>query len=291
MDKDVSAIVKWVGGKRLLKDIIISHFPKDFKNYFEPFVGGGSIFIELKNRDMLKHKIYLNDSNYDLINLYTQIRDNYKEFIEKLKEQDLYINYINLYKIDYKKAFYKIRDIDKDKSFKYFNPTQRAVRFLFLSKYGFNGLIRYNSKGQLNMSAGSYDILPILTKPYKENLDMFKSYLEGVELSMEDYKSILSKVGKKDIIYLDPPYMPISKTSNFTKYTKLDFNKDNQEELKKLFGDMVNKGAYPILSNSNNPYIRELYKEYRIIEVMGRRCIAGDGSKRQSIKELLILGF
>ena len=246
--------------------------------YFEPFLGSGAFFFYLVQTQK-KFKAILSDSNYELINAYTNVRDNPKELIEIL-----YDHQINYYK-NREKYYYFIRDQYNIK-----NNIDLAARFIFLNKACYNGLYRVNRSGNFNVPHGKY-LNPKICN--KEKLldcsELLRS--QGVEITCSGYKNTISKCENNDFIYLNPPYFPVTKTANFTDYTKENFGMQEHNELSKEFDRLNNIGAKAILSNSNSEYIKTLYKKYEIIKIKSNRNINCDPKKRKNHYDLIILNY
>jgi DNA adenine methylase len=263
--------VKWAGGKRQLIKVLTNNLPPSYNRYIEPFVGGGALLFEV-----LPYKAIINDINTELINAYTVIKDDIDALIEDLKKHKNEEEY-----------YYKIRSLDPEK----LSAVERASRFIYLNKTCFNGLYRENSKGKFNVPFGKYKNPKILDE---ENLRAVSEYLNTAEISILnlDYKEVCKLAKKGDFVYLDPPYYPISKSSSFTKYHKLDFTERDQMELTEVFRELDRKGCYVMLSNSNTKFIKELYKEYEIWEVSANRFINCKGDKREKVNvEVLIKNY
>jgi DNA adenine methylase len=263
--------VKWAGGKRQLIKVLTNNLPPSYNRYIEPFVGGGALLFEV-----LPYKAIINDINTELINAYTVIKDDIDALIEDLKKHKNEEEY-----------YYKIRSLNPEK----LSAVERASRFIYLNKTCFNGLYRENSKGKFNVPFGKYKNPKILDE---ENLRAVSEYLNTAEISILnlDYKEVCKLAKKGDFVYLDPPYYPISKSSSFTKYHKLDFTERDQMELTEVFRELDRKGCYVMLSNSNTKFIKELYKEYEIWEVSANRFINCKGDKREKVNvEVLIKNY
>lgn len=275
---NIKPFVKWAGGKNGLINSLISFIPKNFNSYFEPFVGGGALFFYLKNINILNSKkIYLNDKNTELINAYKQIKINPNKLLEEL--EILKNNHSKEY-------FYKIRNLDRDFDFYSLSEVFRAARFIYLNKTCFNGLCRYNAKGNFNTPIGSYKN----PKIYDKDL-IFSVYdvLKNVSITNKDFEVVSLKAKKGDFVYFDPPYYPLNKTSSFVSYTD-NFSANEQIRLYKLFKMLDCEGIKVLQSNSNTDFIKELYKDFEIIEVISKRAINCKGDKRGKITELIIRG-
>jgi len=270
--------VKWAGGKRDLTKSIMSFMPQTFNNYFEPFVGGGAVFFELRNHGILEQKsIFLSDKNSELINAYIALKDNTKELLAHLNIMQ------NTHS---KEHFYKIRALDRDDNFQNLDSIFRAARFIYLNKTCFNGLCRYNAKGEFNTPLGSYKN----PKIYDKDVILSASEaLQGANIKCLDFELIANLAKPNDFIYFDPPYFPTSKTSSFVSYID-NFLEKEQTRLFELFKRLDSRGVKVLLSNSNTPFIRKLYKGFKMFEVSAKRAINCKGDKRGKISELIIRG-
>lgn len=275
---NIKPFVKWAGGKNGLINSLVSFIPKNFNSYFEPFVGGGALFFYLKNLNILNSKkIYLNDKNVELINAYKQIKINPNKLLEEL--EILKNNHSKEY-------FYKIRNLDRDFDFYSLSEVFRAARFIYLNKTCFNGLCRYNAKGNFNTPMGSYKNPKIYDK---DLIFSVHEVLKNVSITNKDFEVVSLKAKKGDFIYFDPPYYPLNKTSSFVSYTD-NFSANEQIRLYKLFKMLDSEGIKVLQSNSNTDFIKELYKDFEIIEVISKRAINCKGDKRGKITELIIRG-
>lgn len=275
---NIKPFVKWAGGKNGLINSLISFIPKNFNSYFEPFVGGGALFFYLKNLNILNSKkIYLNDKNTELINAYKQIKINPNKLLEEL--EILKNNHSKEY-------FYKIRNLDRDFDFYSLSEVFRAARFIYLNKTCFNGLCRYNAKGNFNTPMGSYKNPKIYDK---DLIFSVHKVLKNVSITNKDFEVVSLKAKKGDFVYFDPPYYPLNKTSSFVSYTD-NFSANEQIRLYKLFKMLDYEGIKVLQSNSNTDFIKELYKDFEIIEVISKRAINCKGDKRGKITELIIRG-
>lgn len=275
---NIKPFVKWAGGKNGLINSLISFIPKNFNSYFESFVGGGALFFYLKNLNILNSKkIYLNDKNTELINAYKQIKINPNKLLEEL---EILKNNHN------KEYFYKIRNLDRDFDFYSLSEVFRAARFIYLNKTCFNGLCRYNAKGNFNTPMGSYKNPKIYDK---DLIFSVHEVLKNVSITNKDFEVVSLKAKKGDFIYFDPPYYPLNKTSSFVSYTD-NFSANEQIRLYKLFKMLDCEGIKVLQSNSNTDFIKELYKDFEIIEVISKRAINCKGDKRGKITELIIRG-
>ena len=268
--------LKWVGGKRALVDEIIARMPEKFNTYFEPFVGGGALFFELKKRGMLEgKKSYLFDANFELINTYNTVKNNPYELIEILKE------FQNKHSHDF---YYEIRAMDRDNSFTSLPDAMRSARFIYLNKTCFNGLYRVNSKGFYNVPMGRYKNPAICDT---NTILCASRALQDAEVLHVDFAKVLDFAKKGDFVYFDPPYYPLTPTSSFTSYNQDIFLDDEQKRLLNTFEKLAKKGLHVMLSNSDTEFIKELYKDYKIDFVDVPRFINSKSNGRGKIKEII----
>ncbi len=269
--------LKWAGGKRQLIPQLKSYIPKKFNKYIEPFVGGGAVFFYLYREGFLKNrKAILIDINKELINCYKVIKNDVTELIKSLRNHKNEKNY-----------FYKIRELDRNfETYNKMSATEKASRIIYLNKCCYNGLYRVNSKGQFNVPFGKYKNPQFCDE---ENLIEVNKALENVEILHDSFENSIKYAEVNDFIYLDPPYFPVSKTANFTSYTKENFNVDSQKVLCQVFKNLDKHGSKLMLSNSYNEYTNELYKDYKIVTLQAKRAINCDPSKRGKISEILVM--
>ena len=272
----LSPVVKWVGGKRQLLDDIIPLVPDHFSTYVEPFVGGGALLFELQPK-----KAIVNDLNHELINLYNVIKNNPKELLLLLEEHELNNS---------EEYFYQIRDLDRSESYNEMSNIEKAARIIYLNKTCYNGLFRVNQSGQFNSPYGKYKNPNIVNKPV---VLAMANYFQNNNITLlnGDYKMALKNLRKGAFVYFDPPYMPISSSSSFTGYTENGFDKKQQIELKEECDKLNSRGIKFLLSNSDHPFIRDLYKDYEIITVKAKRSINSNSSKRGEINEVLVRNY
>lgn len=269
-------MVKWVGGKRQLLGDILPLIPKTFSTYVEPFVGGGAVLFEVQ-----PNRAIINDFNHELINIYKVIKDKPNELILALEEHE---------RLNSEEYFYEVRALDRNKNYDGMNAIEKAARIIYLNKTCYNGLFRVNQAGQFNSPYGKYKNPNIVNMPVV--LAMSKYFNENnIKIIDGDYKITLKNLRKGAFVYLDPPYMPISSSSSFTGYTENGFDKKQQIELKEECDKLNLKDVKFLLSNSDHPFIRELYKDYEIITVKAKRSINSNGNKRGEINEVLVRNY
>ncbi|HBI34474.1 MAG TPA: DNA methyltransferase [Candidatus Moranbacteria bacterium] len=280
-DENPKPFVKWVGGKRqLLKQFRERDLypPYDFDpktaTYFEPFVGGGAMFF-----DLLPKKAVLSDMNAELVTTYNVIKNDVEGLIKKLKEYQ---------KKNNKEYFLKVRAQD----FKKLSDVDVAARFIYLNRTCFNGMFRVNGSGQFNVPFGD-NKNPLICD--EENLRKAHDAMKYTKILHQDYGKVLEKAKKGDFVYFDPPYCPVNATSSFTSYTKEGFLEKQQIELKDAFMELHKRGCYVMLSNSDTPFINELYsglgKKIKIHTVDAGRSINSKGTGRGKIKEVVVINY
>lgn len=274
-NKLVAPVVKWVGGKRQLLDDITPLLPKRITSYCEPFLGGGAVLFAIQP----SHAI-VNDLNTDLITVYEVIRDNLDELLDSLKQHENTAEY-----------FYAKRDIDRNKEeYCALSKIEKASRLIYLNKTCFNGLFRVNSSGEFNSPFGHYKNPNIVNEPI---LRAVSKYFNAKDITFynEDFAETLKRVRKGCFVYLDPPYDPVSDTSNFTGYNKGGFDRAEQTRLKLCCDELTQRGVKFMLSNSSTDFIKELYRDYNITLVKAKRAINSDASKRGEIEEVLVTNY
>lgn len=258
--------VKWAGGKTQLLKELNKIKPESFKNYYEPFVGGGAFLLNLEPK-----KAIINDINKELINAFKVVKNNHYELVKRLIE---IIDEHN--KCKSKKDFYlKMRSASKT------NAVEQAARFIYLNKTCFNGLYRENSKGEFNVPYNGKSNLNLDTVASIENIENISHFLKknNIKIFNKDYKDIIKSAKKQDFIFVDPPYDKEDKAS-FTKYNKDDFNEQNQIELANSLKEADKKGVKWILTNHNTSLINELYKDFNKKEVVVNRMINSNSKNR-----------
>ena len=265
-------IVKWVGGKRQLMFELIKNMPKSYNRYFEPFIGGGALFFELQ-----PEQAYISDLNEELINLYSVVRDNVDELIKDLSKHEVSKEY-----------FLEIRNIDRTEQYTELSDVERASRFIYLNRTCFNGMYRVNSQGQFNVPFGHYKNPRIIDE---NNLLNCSELLKKTEIKCADFSEILTKVKKGDLVYFDPPYVPLNDTSSFTSYTKDGFDINMQFKLRDVCDELDNKGVKFMLSNSDTKLVNELYVNYEIKKVFASRQINANADGRGKITEVLVRNY
>lgn len=269
-------VLKWVGGKRQLLEIIKPYIDTKYSTYVEPFIGGGALLFDIQPK-----KAIINDYNGELVNVYNIIKNAPDELIVALREHQLKNS---------SEYFYEIRALDRTDKFAKLTDVQRAARIIYLNKTCYNGLYRVNSSGQFNTPYGRYKNPDITSET---TIRAMSNYFNknNIKIMQGDYKQTLKGLRKSALVYLDPPYMPISTSSAFTGYTDGGFNYAQQKELRDECIKLHEKGIKFLQSNSYCSEILELYNDksiFKIVTVKAKRTINSDADKRGEIDEVLI---
>ena len=263
--------LKWAGNKYRCLDKILSSLPPS-NRLIEPFTGSGAIFMN-SNYD---HYL-LAEQNQDLINLYQYLK----------QEGQLFINYCARYfsgQHNNQLDFYQFREHFNQCTQK--NKTRsRAALFLYLNRHGYNGLCRYNRHGIFNVPFGQYKQLYF---PAKEMLT-FHHLSQHAEFLHADFRDTFALATSGDVIYCDPPYVPLSKSANFSSYTTKNFNEADQITLTKLAINCANRGIPVIISNHDTEFTRNQYQLATIISFPVKRLISCKASERKNAQELIAI--
>lgn len=276
MDKkyEIKPFLKWVGGKRQLIPEIEKHIPENIDTYYEPFIGAGAILLHLQPQ-----KAVISDMNKELINCYNVIKNKKDELIKELSKHK-----------NEKDYFYEIRKWDQADNYSQRSDVERAARIIYLNKTCFNGLYRVNKKGYFNTPFGKYSNPTIVDKDNLNNLSLFFNAC-NLNIYNQDFEKTIKDAKEGDFVYFDPPYDPLTETASFTSYDSSGFGKEEQKRLKKVVDELTKKKVKVLLSNSCTQFIKELYKDYTIIEVKAKRSINSDSTKRGEISEVLIKNY
>ncbi|MFO7263171.1 MAG: DNA adenine methylase [Bacillota bacterium] len=270
----VQPFLKWAGGKRQLLPDIVRHIPKQFGTYYEPFLGAGAVLFHLQPK-----RAVVNDINAELMNTYIVIRDDIDGLIADLKKHK-----------NEKEYFYRLRNLDRQADYRQLSATQRASRLIYLNKTCYNGLFRVNRHGFFNVPFGRYKNPQIVNEPV---LRAVHQYLNSADITLlnTDFEQAVATAQPGDFVYFDPPYDPVSDTSNFTDYSCGGFGKTEQKRLRDVFVALDRRGCKVLLSNSATDFIKNLYDGYRIVTVQANRNINSDATKRGKVAEVLIMNY
>lgn len=281
----LSPFLKWAGGKSRLIPQYQSYFPNktEYKTYFEPFIGGGSIFFYLQPQSA-----FLTDINKQLIETYCCVRDDVEALINLLKAHQLQHNN------DQSKEHHYYYTVRKNV---YKTEIERAAQLIYLNRTCFNGLYRVNSNGEFNVPIGNYK------NPKICNSDLLRhtsAALQVAKIENTSFAKVLDLAkSADDFVYFDPPYHPLNQTS-FTAYANPSFKEEDQRKLRDVFAKLAERGVKVMLSNSNSPFIEALYSDQtvfpsnnlpKIYKISASRVINSDIKKRGKVTELLITSY
>lgn len=261
------SFLKWAGGKSQSLNLISEHCEWIENRLIEPFVGSGVVSLNVPAPFYI-----IGDTNDDLINVFRVLKENDESFIAEISKYFVDEN-------NKEENYYELRKrFNKTKSDK-----ERASLFIYLNRHCFNGLCRYNRKGEFNVPFGKYKDVYF---PSKELLN-FKKHLEKCEIYCQDFEDTMRMATKDDVMYCDPPYVPLSETAKFTDYSTDGFGEEQQIKLAKLAEEAP---CRVLISNHDTDFTRSIYKNASKIKskTVGR-MISADGSKRKSVKELLAI--
>ena len=288
--------IKWAGGKGQLLPTFRNFYPSELgvtiKKYCEPMVGAGAVLFDiLNNYDM--DEVYICDTNVELINLYRVVKNKVDELIEILSTFES--EHIKK-DTEHRKQYYiqqrnKFNDIHQNRTDE--NSLIRAALFIYLNKTCFNGLYRVNKKGLFNVPIGTYKNPKICDR---ENLQKTSELLENVTIMSGDYSDMKKYIDKNTFVYFDPPYRPLSSTSDFTAYNAKTFDDKEQIRLANFiksidYAKVMMSNSDPKNVNENDNFFDELYKKYFVERVVAKRMINSDGNSRGEINELLICNY
>lgn len=260
--------LKWAGGKYRLVERIKDRLPPG-RRLVEPFAGSGALFLNTDYPSFL-----LSDSNADLINLFQHLKEGGSDFVEHCRRY--FTPAANR-----EDVYYRLRSR--------FNETldkkEKAALFLYLNRHCFNGLCRYNASGAFNTPFGRYK------KPYFPEKEMlfFAGKAKKALFLCRDFRKTMSNLEPGDVVYGDPPYVPLSATASFTEYSSGGFGSKEQKELAELAGELAGKGIPVLLSNHDTEFTRQIYRESKMTSFKVQRFISCRGNNRNKAAELLAL--
>lgn len=289
-------VLKWAGGKRQLLSQLRQFFPARIDRYHEPFLGSGAVFFDLCASARLDPQAaHLSDDNADLIGTYLRVRDATDSLLTALRHLE------SGHQREGRAHYYRVRD-------ELFNPGRRgwldagghsasypvtlAAMLIYLNRTGYNGLFRLNAAGEFNVPAGRYETPRIVNV---ERITSAAALLAQAAVRQARFDEALADVRAHDVVYLDPPYAPLSRTANFRAYTAAGFGEEDQRQLRDQIVAIARAGAHVILSNSTAPEIVALYDTrsarrsgLRCFRVRARRAINMNADRRGAIDELVV---
>ena len=264
----IRPFLKWAGSKYNCLNKIISALPPG-RRLIEPFAGSGVIFMNAHYSSYL-----LAESNADLINMYITLK----------KQGETFIEYCQQYfqpEFNCKESYYELRA-----EFNQLNrSSKKSALFLYLNRHGFNGLCRYNSKGIFNVPFGLYK------KPYfpQQEMTLFHQKSKQAQFIQNDFRKTFELAEPGDIIYCDPPYVPLLETTKPFSYTQKRFEQEDQIELAELAMETAAKGIPVIISNHDTAFTRHHYQKAEIKSFSVSRVINCDAELRQPAKEIIAI--
>ncbi len=266
INSSAKPFIKWAGGKQSLASTLIEFFPKTFENYYEPFLGGGSVFFNLHPLNAC-----LSDENGWLIDVYTALKEDWEHVADCLNKMT-----------NTEQEFLRIRSIDPWG----LNLFERASQFIYLNKTCFRGLFRVNSNGGFNVPYGAYN------RRYYDpnNLKAVSKALEDAELKCCDFEFGLYGIKQNDFVYFDPPYYKLGGYSDFNRYTAKQFREKDHFRLAALCRELDSKGVKWAISNSSTEFVKNLFSGFNLYEISARREI-NLNSQNRTVTELLITNY
>jgi DNA adenine methylase len=303
-NKAARPFIKWVGGKSQLLGQFAQHYPHELVNgnitrYVEPFLGGGAVFLDIAQNYKIEDA-FLSDINPELILVYEVVKRNPYGLIELLVQHKN--DYYSKTDKEREIFYYEIRTRYNEQSAKLDNNIYseewiiRAARMIFLNKTCFNGLYRLNSKGEFNAPFGWYKKPAIVNK---DKLLQVSHLLQDATLHTGSFQDCRRYIHDSTFVYFDPPYRPLSTTSNFTSYSTSRFDDSDQIELADFFRQIDQTCAAKLmLSNSdpknvdvNDNFFEELYAPFNVHRVRASRMINSDANGRGKISEILVTNY
>jgi DNA adenine methylase len=283
--------LKWAGGKRQLLPALRRFYPESFNRYFEPFVGSGAVFFDLTASGRLDgRRVYLTDSNADLVGCYQAVRDHPADVLAQLGRL------ARGHAVDAHEHFYRIRDrFNRERARRADGYTPAlAAMLMYLNRTAFNGLFRVNASGGFNVPVGRYTNPRIVDR---DLIDAASAALgrRGVSIELAPFERALERAERDDFLYFDPPYAPMSPTARFTSYTERPFDLEDQARLRDAVVELASRGCHVMVSNSSAPAIAGLYEHPRVTRaglrlhrLPARRSINSRASARGPIVEFLL---
>lgn len=264
--------VKWVGGKTQLLDTLLALFPAKVRTYYEPFLGGGAVFFRLAEETRFE-RATINDANNQLIAAYRIVQSFPDALLTQLREREAQ------YAVDPERVYREwVQEMPED-------PLRVAARLIALNKTSFNGLYRTNRAGRFNVPWGKKPTVRLVSG---EVLQACHDALAGyVRLRSGDYEASLQGAGLGDLIYMDPPYVPLGLTG-FTGYTPDAWPLEAHQRVSEVARHYADLGCTVVVSNHDTPLVREIYHDFTATVVKVRRAINRDGSKRGPIGEVIL---
>lgn len=264
--------LRWAGGKTQLLPQLLALVPTEFRTYHEPFLGGGALFFALRPRFA-----ELGDMNPRLTNAYTCIAHRLQQTVQHLLKLERS-----------SECFYRQRDLlnaERPYVNSFYYNSEAAARFIYLNKTCFNGIWRESASGKFNTPYGGDRKASIVDA--ETLLACSIALSDCVTIRNESFEKVATRAKENDLVYFDPPYMPVTKDS-FVDYTSGGFGLAEHTKLRDIARSLKASGCHVMISNSDTPQVRELYDGFRLHEVEARRSINSDGAGRGKVGELII---
>lgn len=260
--------LKWAGGKFRILDTLLSKLPEG-KRLIEPFVGSGAVFLNTQYENYL-----LADSNQELINLFQVVQQQGNDFIDYASQLFIPENNTGEAYYLFREEYNKTTDLER-----------KSALFIYLNRHCFNGLYRCNSKGGFNVPFGRY----VKPKFPKEEVLNFYNKSQGAEFLAQDFIVTMDSAEEGDVVYCDPPYVPLTETANFSSYTSAGFNRYDQEALAEKAQELSGRGVKVIISNHDTPFTQTLYKNAELTSFNVQRFISSKAKARGKAPELVAI--
>ncbi len=272
---DCRPFLKWAGGKRQLLPELTGHVRRlgPFRAYHEPFVGGGALFFALRNLGLIDDGVFISDVNEHLIDAYQGVASHLDEVVGYLRRHAARHS---------QEHYYAIRASAPA------TLPKRAARLIYLNRTCFNGLYRENSRGQFNVPMGRYAKPNICDEP---TLRVASEALRQADISVRPFEGVLGAAVAGDLVYFDPPYVPLSATASFASYARGGFSLADQARLAEVFAQLVARGVHVMLSNSRTDVVLDLYAPFHIHTVLASRAINSRGDRRGKVEEVVVTSF
>lgn len=263
--------LKWPGGKRRLVPLLASQAQWPARRVIEPFCGSAVFSLSIAETGLV-NEVWLNDINSDLINLFRVTAFELEALVRICA--GLFVPENNTAEQYYywRKVFNNERD-----------PLRRAALFIYLNRHGYNGLCRFNSGGNFNVPFGRY------RRPAFPEVELREAspLLKKAHLTALGFEVVLEQCTAGDVVYCDPPYVPLSPTASFTAYAPAPFRSEEQECLAQCAREAADRGATVIISNHDTPETRKIYRKHITEKIEVRRSISCKGSQRAKAAEII----
>ena len=291
--------LKWVGGKRQLLPVLRRFYPAQFGRYFEPFVGSGAVFFDLRGRGSINGRgVTLSDDNADLIGCYLRVGDSLEQVVAELDRlaaghaRGARAHYMRVRDERFNPARTAWRDSGAALE-RY--PSELAAMLIYLNRTGYNGLFRLNASGEYNVPPGRYENPKIVDRPLLSIASQALS-APNVIILKASFDRVLEEAREGDFAYFDPPYAPLSATANFRGYTGRSFSQIDQQHLQQLLIALARRGVQVLLSNSTAPDVVRLYDRnpetaaagLKVWRFPARRAVNSRADRRGAVQELVV---